>query len=372
MKLLIVGINTRPIAHAAYNLGHEVYSVSYYCPIDFKAYKDRKCILKYKPFKSCGKLSERFKERYLEEMSKEWIDKVDYIIPYTGAPVNSYPQRKILGNNKIEKIENKYKLYKILRKHFNVPKTYLLSDIDEAKEIINNHPNKKFLIKPVKGSGGYGIFHANNFSNNFGNKKFLLQEYIDGVDVSASVISNGKEAKTIFTSNQLLNLNVAGWEGHFIYEGNIVPSIYENEKMKNIAENVIKKLSLVGSNGVDMVMTHDKIYVIEVNPRLQGTFECAELLGINVLDAHIKACKEGILIDRMNINEIAIKKIIYAKNKLFVKNTDFPKNVHDIPAKNVIIEKGEPVVTILSKAKKLKTAVNKLNKTKEIINKNLK
>lgn len=64
----------------------------------------------------------------------------------------------------------------------------------------------------------------------------------------------------------------------------------------------------MGSNGVDMVMTHDKIYVIEVNPRLQGTFECAELLGINVLDAHIKACKEGILIDRMNINEIAIKK----------------------------------------------------------------
>ena len=66
----------------------------------------------------------------------------------------------------MENIENKYQLYKKIRKHFNLPETFLLSTLEEAWEINNQNPEKEYLIKPVYGSGGYGISHLNSFRPN--------------------------------------------------------------------------------------------------------------------------------------------------------------------------------------------------------------
>ncbi|BAW31698.1 conserved hypothetical protein [Methanothermobacter sp. MT-2] len=123
-------------------------------------------------------------------------------------------------------------------------------------------------------------------------------------------------------------------------------------EIKGIGEDIIESLSLLGSNGVDMVLSSRGVYVIEVNPRIQGTFECAQLsLGINMLSAHIRAC-EGELVDEPLMRRYAMKRIVYAPFRCQVGDLNFQR-VYDIPCKGSIIEGGEPVATLLDSHKNL-------------------
>ena len=89
------------------------------------------------------------------------IDDVDYIIYNSGISPSKLPKRKLIGNRDITKIENKYKLYKQLEKGFNdvfkLPETYLVNNLEDALEIADANESKKFLLKPLEGSGGVGI-----------------------------------------------------------------------------------------------------------------------------------------------------------------------------------------------------------------------
>ena len=129
-----------------------------------------------------------------------------------------------------------------------------------------------------------------------------------------------------------------------------------NEEMKNISEDLIKEFKLVGSNGVDYILGSDgELKVIEINPRFQGTYELVEnALGINLLDAHIRAC-EGEIIDIPDPNQYSVKKIIYARKQVKIGNLNIP-NVYDIPYEGVEIEKDQPLVTLISSNKNLETA----------------
>ena len=110
--------------------------------------------------------------------------------------------------------------------------------------------------------------------------------------------------------------------------------------------------------------------VIEINPRLQGTYELVEnACGINLLDAHIKAC-EGEIIDIPKANQYSIKKIIYARKQVKIGNLNIP-NVFDIPYEGVKIEKDQPLVTIISSNKNLETAMKDLNIAENEVYKNI-
>ena len=108
----------------------------------------------------------------------------------------------------------------------------------------------------------------------------LLQEIVDGVSVSASVMAGEEGAQTILTSRQIIGDVKLGQMEPYGYCGNLAPYPLPLE-VELIAEEVVETLKLTGSNGVDMIRSHDETYVIEVNPRFQGTFECAEAWGLS-------------------------------------------------------------------------------------------
>ena len=133
---------------------------------------------------------------------------------------------------------------------------------------------------------------------------------------------------------------------------------------------MVKYLKLIGSNGVDMIINNGEIYVIEVNPRFQGTFECAESsLGINMIDAHIKAC-QGELIKAPEVEKYSVKEIIYAPEKSLVGNINIP-GIYDIPREHIIVEKGEPLVTIVQTGKTCDEAINKVNLLRNKVKENI-
>ena len=279
------------------------------------------------------------------------------------------------------------------------------SDVDELKEIIKQYDNNSFILKPLNGSGGLGFLKLNNDNwnqlnntemmiENISLENYILQEYIEGENVSSSVLSTKDEARNLINT-RLITANDLG-NDDYAYVGNIVPldensfnalnsknkttttkskkyskdEIAElNREMKEVSEDLIKEFKLIGSNGVDFKIDTQKedLKIIEVNLRLQGTYQlCENSLGINMLDAHIKAC-EGELIEIPKPKQYSIKKIVYAPKDVIIRDLKI-RNLYDIPHNGEIIEKDNPIATIICSNKDLKTAINDLKTSNHKLN----
>lgn len=361
-NILVVGTNTRPVACSAKKMGHTVYSVDYFCTSDLVKCSDYlRCMLTQLPYETCGNYADKYDPNLLQRYADEVVDEVDYVLCSSGAVPENFPKSKVIGNKKIMHVENKYNLYKLLKNKFLVPETFLVSSYGEAAEIADSYDDKRFIVKPVIGAGGKDIRRFEETTENSDYSRFMLQEVIEGKSVSASVLSTKNEAKTIFTSQQIIGNDQLGQPDEFAYCGNIVPYRFD-PYIKMAAEEVITELGLVGSNGVDMIEKDNELYVIEANPRFQGTFECAEtVFGINMFDAHVKA-SDGILIDIPESNSYAVKMVVFAKWRSIAGDLNF-EGVYDIPEKNVIIEKDEPAATVVKSGKTLREAINNGKKT---------
>lgn len=368
---MVVGANTRALACSVKKLGYKVFAADYFGVMDLRPCADTfKSVLDQKPGTSCGKFIERYNSHIIEEMALEMVDDVDGVILGAGVSHSRFPSNKIIGNYDPEDVEDKFRLSRKLRDDFNVPETHSIRDMDEALDIASSSPEKKYILKPRIGSGGYGVQILNFTDNNqslfqdipkIEDKKWILQEYIKGDIVSASVLSTETDAMTILTSSQIIGDESLGQIEPFGYCGNIVP--YNCDlKISEIAEEVVSHLSLIGSNGVDFILKNGELYVVEVNPRPQGTFECAELsLNINMAKAHIEASMGQI----MNIpepSEYAVKMIIHAHQRSQVGKLDI-EGVYDLPNQGVIIEKGEPMVTVIESGRVMKNVVYSAKKT---------
>ena len=369
--------------NSALKLNYELYSTSYFSTSDTPQIKNQKIILEEKDNESSGIFEDKFNSSYIIEASKNFIDESDYIIPISGISPGEFSkkdQKKILGNKDIGEIENKFKFYKKIKDEFNVPETFMIKDVDEAIEISENKPEVKYIIKPVKGSGGYDINLLNNDSKIQLNdsENYILQEYIDGINLSSSILA-GKDMKKTIMNSRLLTENDFENNNSYIYIGNILPLTKEsilsniknideiNEEMIETSQNLAYKFNLIGSNGVDYILNENGLYVIEVNPRIQGTFECVEKsLQINMLDAHIKSClNESVEIPKAKY--YAYKKIIYSpcRSKYSKINLD---NIYDLPHVGTITEKSEPLLTIIDKDADFKKLYEKVENSSQIVN----
>ena len=406
-NLLIMGIDTRPMVNSALNLDYKTFSVSYFKTVDFKIPYIEKHVLDQESVSSCGRFEENYSPMKLlqlfDEMTHENNDEIDKIVLTTGINANDFcgkfkKYKKIIcGNKKTEKVNNKFKFFNSIKNKFDVPLTFQPSDVDELNEILQQHNNNQFILKPLQGSGGLGIFLLNNESlskNNDSNhilenisyENYILQEYIYGINVSSSVLSSQDEQKNLINSRLITEHDLGN--DTFEYSGNIVPldenslKMFNskqtnfdadelNEEMKNTSQDLIKEFGLIGSNGVDYVLDKSgQLNVIEINPRFQGTYELVEnALGINLLEAHIKAC-EGELVEIPNPGPYSLKKIIYARKQVNIGNLNIP-NVFDVPYQGVKIEKDQPLVTIISCDNDLEKAMDDVKIAEEKVYENI-
>ena len=416
-NLLLMGIDTRPMVNSALKLDYKTFSISYFKTVDFKVPYAEKHVLDQESVISCGRFEENYSPDKLLELSKDFLlqnndeNEIDKIVLTTGINAKNFSGkfrkfRKIVrGNKNTECVENKFKFYNKLKNKFNVPLTFQPSDVWELNEILQQYTNNQFILKPIQGSGGLGIFLLNNEScdelkqvneicQNISLENYILQEHIEGTNVSSSVLSSHNDRKNLINS-RLITEHDLGNES-YEYSGNILPldensfrmfngtrtnsddgntkNINFNElnaEMKNTSEDLIRQFKLIGSNGVDYILDKDgELEVIEINARFQGTYELVEnVLGINLLNAHIQAC-EGEIIDIPNPSKYSIKKIIYARKQANIGNLNIP-NVYDIPYEGVKIEKDQPLVTIISSNEDLKTAIDDAKIAEDEVYKNI-
>ena len=380
-KLLLIGIDTRSMLNSALKLDYEIYSTSYFSTSDTPQIKNQKIILNESDGESCGIFEDQFNSQTILDISKDYIDEVDHIIPISGVSPTDFSkkdQKKILGTVNVGNIEDKYKFYKEIKDDFLTPLTFSVSDIDEAFEINKNYDDIQFILKPLKGSGGYDINLLENDSNiQLNEGEFILQEYVDGINLSSSVLATENDARTVINTRLLTEHDFG--KDSFIYIGNILPLTSDsimadvndigkiNETMADTSENLARRFNLMGSNGIDYIMNEKGLYVIEINPRLQGTFECVEMsLGINMLDAHIRACT-GEMIEIPQPKYYAYKKIIYSPARMKYQKIDLD-NIYDLPHIGSITEKAEPLLTIIDKDNDFKKLCEKVESASETVN----
>ncbi|MFQ6054182.1 MAG: ATP-grasp domain-containing protein, partial [Candidatus Bathyarchaeia archaeon] len=131
-------------------------------------------------------------------------------------------------------------------------------------------------------------------------------------------------------------------------------------------ERIVDKLSsrfeLRGSNGVDVVISEDGVpYVVEVNPRFQGTIECVErALGLNLVRMHVNACIGGFLPPRLRTpSTFFTRLILYAPERAAAPDLTRFRDVRDIPLPGVIIEGGEPICSVITEGRGRSTSLSR-------------
>jgi predicted ATP-grasp superfamily ATP-dependent carboligase len=215
------------------------------------------------------------------------------------------------------------------------------------------------VVKPEKGFGGYGLRKIVNakqlhdiLKSKLTEEPFIIQGYVDGIDASASVISSASKATTLTVNEQILGASDVGQQEPFGYCGNVVPLATVRNidvNCRKLAEKVIRHFGLVGSNGIDFVITQEgDPQVVEVNPRFQGTLECVEqVLRINMVKTHIDACSINHLPRIRQASGFCARLILYALTRSKIPSLNQFEGIRDVPIKGGVIEKGEPLCSIV-------------------------
>jgi predicted ATP-grasp superfamily ATP-dependent carboligase len=350
---LVVGYNTRHIVCSAKRAGFYVESVSHYEDSD---------LIK------CGDVT-----RFIRDEFPEVITDADYRSLKALVMGSSY-DHAILGTG--------FETLDIPRVAGNPPSlSSFVNDKDRLRDKLEtlDYPvpqhfdledNLSFpiILKPKRGAGGFrnvlvrDIKHLQRSIEQYhenGWDDFFLQEFIHGIDVSASVLSTGKQALTIAINEQLIGLKNLGPMQRFSFCGSVTPfrTSFARE-IEEISNSIATDLGLVGTNGIDFIIGANGPVIIEVNPRFQATLDTIEgSLGINLVEAHIKSC-QGELVPRARYSRFACRTVYFAEHDFYVKKTCEDQNYMDIPRKGTFIERAKPVISAIGYGKSRDCAFN--------------
>ncbi len=243
-------------------------------------------------------------------------DAVYIVAPETGKVLQSLVQvvektGKISLNSEsdaIQKVSDKTVLYNILQnKAMSIPQTLTFNtdeDLAEIKGAVKSQLGYPVIFKPMDGVSCSGLSIVNEDSqvekavdkikHESSSKSFVVQEFIQGDAVSVSLLVAGGKASSVSLNRQ--KINVASPDGVSSYEGGVVPINHRlKQKAFKAAEKAVKAFSgLKGYVGVDLVLSDQKPFVVDVNSRLTTSYiGLSKTAGFNVAQALVDAVMKG-------------------------------------------------------------------------------
>lgn len=374
--MLVVGIDATSVSLSASRAGLEVFAVDYFGDLDLKRYcKGSSSLREHGMLSDSNDLFSEEKMRSLVEIAGRTVEEqgVDGVLLASGledcpeALAELQDLSEILGNSPqaIRRARDwKFLFGNIRRQGLRFPETRIAQTPEEAKRLARDigYP---VVMKPSKGSGGTRISLARNAQelkrdyqrNSMENEEILIQEYVKGVDASASVISTGSKSQVLCLTEQVIGDSRLGQRESFGWCGNIVPLDVPEEKAQESIDSVklvVESFNLVGSNGVDFILSDSGMpYIIEVNPRFQETIECVEKhLGMNVVETHIDACQRNELPGECKRGEeFWTRLILFASENVRVDEMLDDDAVRNIPPPKIVIGRGEPICSVVVNGK---------------------
>lgn len=405
-SVLIVGFNTRPLAFSLKNAGYEVYAVDFFGDLDFYPNVKDSFVLTKELRTDYNSIKDKYSQ-LLSDFTIKLLKKyprINYLMIGSGLD-DAYIEREAISNEikdknyKIKELNNDIEtlkmarnidyVYKILKLHkFKVPFTISYENLKAYK----NNLQFPIIFKKSRSAGGLNVFKIQNHEELLSKSKILegkefnplewvIQEYIEGIPISCTTISNGIKCEVISINRQIIGEQFLNAPKEFIYCGNIVPAGLpkkDEQIISRISKILTIELELKGINGFDYVLKDHYPYLMEVNPRIPGSIRASEMsFDLNLLDLHIKSfdldkwyvIKK--LISSKKLSGFSTKLIVFAPKEIkknVISEVNNLEYIHDKSEPNKSILKGEPLCTVLYKGRNLSKSysmameiVNKIN-----------
>lgn len=180
----------------------------------------------------------------------------------------------------IDTVANKKRFIEIISKSgYKTPKTITVNDVSGSRDIRDLNIKFPLILKPSRGAGCEGLTIVRN-KEKFQDilrrlvKKYheiLVQEYIRGLAASVSLVSDDKHSLPLSLNRQFIKLSDIGQSK---YLGGYTPLKHEYiDKIFEICKDLIMFFKgLYGYVGIDIIISNNKVYIIEVNPRLTVSY----------------------------------------------------------------------------------------------------
>lgn len=186
----------------------------------------------------------------------------------------------------IKKMSDKASFYEFIKKlGLSIPETLIFevtADLKEITSTIRCNFNFPVIFKPLEGVSCCGISMVktkeqmacaiDKIKMESSSKRFLIQEFIEGIATSVSLFSTGSKVIPISLNRQDVTIRTP--EANSSYNGGLVP--FDNPlkaEAFNVAERIVKLVpNLRGYVGIDFVLTKDSAVIIEINPRLTTSY----------------------------------------------------------------------------------------------------
>ncbi len=373
----VIGFNARPIACSAKRAGAKVFVSDYWGDDDLSACcDDWVAILTPTPGARQRQpldvpLYESLVQNLFHLMEKQELDYVfvgSGFDDHTNALIPLHKEGLLIGcsPNQMKKARDFASLAKIAEVHgIQTPKRQVVKTPDEALKLTGDI-TFPFLVRPTHSGGGSGIrlvrgphdvINVYRETEEGGYEPRVVQEYIRGIDISCSVLAAEDKSITLSVQGQLIGMPTAGRNCDFAYCGNYHPSGLAKETISRIAEisEVISEvLDLEGSVGIDYVVDEsNRIWLMEVNPRIQGTLELIEAASdLSVTSLHVLAF-QGVLPEKIPEIKPSVKLIVYSRCDGLVPDlAKFQKTVDRTP-KGVMVNVRDPICTIIEVGKSM-------------------
>jgi uncharacterized protein len=357
-NILVIGFNTRNVVCSASRAGYTVCSIDAFCDLDLQDCAYASTFLECRTVQELHQLEASRIKAQMAEFGLEFdalvlgsgletLDHNDFSCPVLASSPDA-----------LQKASDKLYLSKRLEAlGVPHPRCYSLEELDAIEYPV--------MVKPV--SGGGGIFNrvARNkkellaileelYSLNpeLIEQALIIQEFLEGIPSSVSLLSTKNEALSVAVNEQLIGIP---WLSRlpFAYCGNITPFKTEKaEEMKALAEELVLEFKLLGSNGVDFLVSEKGPVVIEINPRFQGSLDTVEkAMNINLFEAHAN-CFRGELPEEPKAKCFAARGVIYSDRELFIdrKLMDLilREKGADIPSQGTVVEPDGPLTSLFA------------------------
>ncbi|MCK4494029.1 MAG: ATP-grasp domain-containing protein, partial [Methylococcales bacterium] len=267
-----------------------------------------------------------------------------------GSGFEAYPESLSLLESQFQLIGNSSKVFNALQnkplffrrlQHLNISFPNVIFTLEN-----NIHKNKitNYLIKPFDSLGGLNIQAINiNNSNNLCHPRHYYQKHIEGQSMSVLFVADGKQAIIIGFNQQ--------WtvENSFLFSGvinHVELPVFHQKKLYSWISKLTLSYKLQGLCSLDFIFYKNKCYVLEINPRPPASKQLYEKY---LLKNHYLACLGQLgKVTIPQYKTYTAYQIIYATTKIKIPSQmKWPKYCCSLPQKNTIINKGQPICSMI-------------------------
>jgi len=344
-RVLVAGFSTRHVAQSAARAGYEVCSVDHFCDQDLSWYtRDR---MRFEDLVDLPDTVDRMCRKF----------SFDFVVATSGAEDLTFPV-PVCGTSRdtVGRFLDKRDMQNFFEE-MEVPVPGIAGD--------NEFP---VMAKPRRGAGGWrnAILHdateENNWASLYPDVPYIRQEVVDGIPASVCCVANGHAARAIAVNEQMLR---GHGESAFGFSGSVTPFDHPlSGQMIAIAEKIAASSGCTGTLGIDFVVGKNTPWVIEVNPRFQGTVDTVETAyACNLFQYHVNACA-GILPEAPQVQGYSARRILFADRDITLHEDlkDLAPIVSDIPWPGTFFEEEQAIVSVSGTGPTRDTALSALDK----------